>query len=197
MPDHAAYWQGRAEQDGDFCYLALGDSLTQGYGASAPDRGFVGRLANLVATQTGASVRVVNIGVCGATVRDLVDVQLPVLERLRPDLVTVCAGTNDAAVTPVTEFRRHFATVCAGLPAGAFVADIPDFQGGHGGAQARQLSAICRDQVAARGDLVPVALEAATTGMTRNEFGTGFAHPHDTGYQRYTSAFWAAIAPTL
>jgi len=43
----------------------------------------------------------------------------------------------------------------------------------------------------------PVALEAATIGMTLAEFGTGFAHPDDTGYQRYTSAFWSAMEARL
>lgn len=197
IDDHAVYWRARAEQSGEFCYLALGDSLTQGYGASAPDRGYVGQLVELVAQRTRAPVRVVNRSVCGATVRELVDEQLPQLHELKPDLVTVCIGANDAAATPTEQFRKAFSTVCEALPAGAFVTDIPDFQGGHAGEQARELAAVCRELVGAHPGLVPVAVEAATTGMAFNEFSDGFAHPDDSGYRRYTSAFWAAIEPTL
>lgn len=197
IDDHARYWRDRAAQPGDFCYLALGDSLAQGYGASAPDRGYVGRLAELIGARTGSSVRVVNLGVCGTTVHQLSDDQLPRVHQLHPDLVTACIGANDAAVTSTAEFRTAFSTMCDALPAGAFVADIPDFQGGHASLQARELAGVCREVTGAHPGLVPVAVEAATAGMSVAEFATGFAHPDDTGYQRYTCAFWSAIGPTL
>lgn len=194
IEDHASYWDRQATRSGDLCYVALGDSLAQGYGASAPQRGYVGELAALVRQRTQRAVRVVNLGVCGATVRDLVRQQLPVLAELAPELVTVCIGANDAGHTSTTAFRADFARVCAALPAGSFVADVPDFQGGHGSDQARELAALCRTVVGTTPGLVPVAIEAATTGMAITEFGTGFAHPDDEGYQRYTRAFWSAMA---
>ncbi len=197
IDDHAEYWRCRSERAGELCFVALGDSLAQGYGASAPDRGYVGQLAELVADRCDRSVRVVNLGVCGATVRDVVVHQLPSLARLQPDVLTLCIGANDAAMTALEAFRASLATVCDALPDGAFVADVPDFQGGHASDRARALSTICRELVHARAGLHPVALEAATTGMTVEEFSDGFAHPDDTGYRRYTSAFWSAMAPTL
>lgn len=54
-----------------------------------------------------------------------------------------------------------------------------------------------RSVVEATEGLVPVGIEAATAGMQIGEFGDGFAHPDDRGYQHYTAAFWSAIAPTL
>lgn len=197
IDDHAEYWRSRSERAGELCFVALGDSLAQGYGASTPDRGYVGQLAELVGERCGGSVRVVNLGVCGATVRELVAEQLPALAQLQPDVVTLCIGANDAGVTAPAAFRATLATVCEALPAGAFVADVPDFQGGHASDRARALSAICREVVHARTDLRPVALEAATAEMTVEEFSDVFAHPDDTGYRRYTSAFWSAMAPTL
>ncbi len=193
----AGYWRARAERPGRLHYVALGDSLAQGYGASAPEQGYVGRLAEMIATAADTSVRVSNLGVCGATVRELVEQQLPVLRALQPDVVTVCIGANDAGHSPADKFRADFSAVCEAVPAGSFVGDVPDFQGGHGHAQARELAGVCRSVVAATSGLVPVAVEAATTGMEITEFGTGFAHPDDRGYQRYTRAFWTAIAPTL
>ncbi len=197
IEDHADYWHAQARQPGNLCYVALGDSLAQGFGASAPERGYVGALSASLARHSGRTVRVVNLGVCGATVRELVQEQLPALAELRPDLVTACIGANDAGRTAPSDFLADFATVCAALPAGSFVADVPDFQGGHGSAAARELAAICRRTVDARADLISVGIEAATAGMARTEFGDEFAHPDDRGYQRYAHAFWAAIEPTL
>ncbi len=197
IDDHARFWRQRAAEEGELCYVALGDSLAQGYGASAPERGYVGELAALIGQRTGRTVRVVNLGVCGATVRDLVTGQLPVLRQLQPHVVTVCIGANDAGNTAVEAFRSDFAAVCDAVPTGSFVADVPDFQGGHGSTDARELAALCRSVVDSTPGLVPVAVEAATTGMESTEFGTGFAHPDDRGYQRYIRAFWAALEPTL
>ncbi|WP_127784194.1 SGNH/GDSL hydrolase family protein [Rhodococcus sp. X156] len=197
IDDLATYWGRRAEQPGDIHYLALGDSLTQGYGAGSPAQSFVSTLAGLLTDATGASVAVTNLAVCGARLEDLVIDQLPALARLRPDVVTVCIGTNDATHTDPDRFRDVFTRLCDTLPNGTFVADVPDFQGGHGDDEARELSAIIREVVAARPALVPVAVQAATAGMTVTEFGTGFAHPDDVGYQRYTRAFWEAMEPAL
>ncbi|MEO9221356.1 MAG: SGNH/GDSL hydrolase family protein [Mycobacteriaceae bacterium] len=193
----AGYWRVRAERSGRLHYVALGDSLAQGYGASAPEHGYVGQRAELIAATADTSVRVSNLGVCGATVREVVEQQLPVLRTLQPDVVTVCIGANDAGHTPTDTFRADFTAVCDTVPAGSFVGDVPDFQGGHGHEQARELAGVCRSVVAATSGLVGVGIEAATTGMAITEFSTGFAHPDDRGYQRYTRAFWSAMAPAL
>jgi len=89
IDDHAEYWRSRSERAGELCFVALGDSLAQGYGASTPDCGYVGQLAELVGDRCDGSVRVVNLGVCGATVRDVVVHQLPSLARLQPDVLTL------------------------------------------------------------------------------------------------------------
>ena len=46
-----------------------------------------------------------------------------------------------------------------------------------------------REEVAARPDLVPVALERATAGQSLAEYAGDFFHPSDTGYERYVRAF--------
>jgi lysophospholipase L1-like esterase len=138
IDDLATYWRERAEQAGELQHLALGDSLAQGYGVSAPEHGYVGRLAALIAAAPRTPVRDSNLRVCGARVRQLVDEQLPAADVLR---------------------RRSVVEATEGL--------------------------------------VPVRIEAATAGIQIGEFGDGFAHPDDRGYQHYTAAFWSAIAPTL
>src|SRR5215212_8776807 len=50
-----------AARAGTLRYVALGDSLAQGIGASRPDRGYVGLLAERVERATGRRVEVVNL----------------------------------------------------------------------------------------------------------------------------------------
>lgn len=73
-------------------WVVLGDSMAQGIGASAYDRGWVGQLA-----ETLPDHRLVNLSFYGGRVSDLVDRQIPAMESLgaSPDLVTVIIGSND------------------------------------------------------------------------------------------------------
>jgi len=78
-------------------FLALGDSFTEGLDDWRPDgtpRGWADRLAeHLGARQPG--FRYANLAVRGKLLDQVVEDQLPVAERLRPDLITFCAGGND------------------------------------------------------------------------------------------------------
>jgi acyl-CoA thioesterase-1 len=195
--DYSAYWHRRARRSGELRYLALGDSLAQGLAARRPDRGFVGLLAQALAASTGRTVAVLNLSVTGATVADVVADQLPVLRRLAgraPDLVTVCVGTNDVARTKPEQFRADFQELCAGLPAGSLVGDVPDFQRGPHRAAAEMYSAICREVLAGFPALVPVAVQHATRDMRMWELGADMAHPGDAGHRRYAAAFEAGMA---
>ncbi|HEY5360341.1 MAG TPA: SGNH/GDSL hydrolase family protein [Streptosporangiaceae bacterium] len=77
-------------------WVALGDSMTLGIGASAPDQGWVGQLGRRL-TRDGEHYRIVNLAFSGARATDVLDRQLPTLRRLpqRPDLVPVLIGSND------------------------------------------------------------------------------------------------------
>lgn len=78
-------------------FVAIGDSFTEGLDDWRPDgspRGWADR----VAEQIGAGrpgFRYANLAVRGKLLDQIVDDQLPVAERLRPDLVAFCAGGND------------------------------------------------------------------------------------------------------
>ena len=197
--DYAAYWRRRARRPGRLRYVALGDSLSQGLTARRPERGFVGLLADRLAEVTGQTVAVLNWSVSGATVTDVLADQLPRLAALpgpAPDLVTVCVGSNDVTRTHPERFRPLFRALCAGLPAGALVADIPDFRRGPHMAGAARLSRICREVLAEFPALVPVAVERATSTMRVRELGLDLSHPGDAGHRRYAAAFTAALAGT-
>lgn len=193
--DHAAYWRRRGRSPGDVLLVALGDSLAQGLGAVHPERSWAGRLADAIEARDGVRVRVVNLGVVGASVADVRSSQLPVAPLTGPaTVVALAVGTNDAAqgVDP-EDFRRDLDAVCAALPAGALVADVPDLQRGAPQRHAERLAAVAREVVAAHPALRPVALEAATHRMRLWEVGPDLAHPNGRGYRRYGRAFTAAL----
>lgn len=78
-------------------FLALGDSFTEGLDDWRPDgtpRGWADRVAEqLSAARPG--FRYANLAVRGKLLDQIVEDQIPVAERLRPDLISFCAGGND------------------------------------------------------------------------------------------------------
>jgi lysophospholipase L1-like esterase len=84
-------------------YVAIGDSTSEGL--DDPDgrggyRGWANRIAERLAEQQG-SVLYANLAIRGRTTRQIREQQLDRAVAMRPDLVTVVAGTNDV-------LRRNF-----------------------------------------------------------------------------------------
>ena len=81
-------------------WVAVGDSFTEGLSDEAPDGTYVGcadRLAALLAARD-PDFRYANLAIRGKLLREIVDEQVPVAVRVKPDLVTICAGGNDLIV---------------------------------------------------------------------------------------------------
>ena len=89
---HRNYWSLPRGDAGGIVYVALGDSTAQGIGASRPERGSVGLVAQRLRVATGRPVQVINLSVSGARVRDVVGDQLPKLAGLAPDIVRCRRG---------------------------------------------------------------------------------------------------------
>ena len=197
--DHAAYWRRRGRSPGGFLLVALGDSLAQGMGAMHPEDSWAGRLAAHLERTRGEPVRVLVLGTCGATADDVARDQLPQVPAaaLRGDadtLVALAVGTNDATSTDPEAYRRTLASLCAALPPGSLVADVPDFQRGPDRPAGARLAAIAREVVAAHTGLRPVHLEEATRRLVPPvELGPDLAHPSGVGYRRFGRAFAAAL----
>ncbi|WP_037605263.1 SGNH/GDSL hydrolase family protein [Streptacidiphilus rugosus] len=85
-------------------YAALGDSFTEGLNDPGPDGGFAGwadRLARLLAERRPVTddgrydFRYANLAVRGRLLDQIAAEQVPQIEQMRPDLVSLCAGGND------------------------------------------------------------------------------------------------------
>ena len=194
------FWSEPRGEPGGLVYVALGDSSAQGIGASRPDRGYVGLLADRLRAATGRPVQVVNLSRTGAEVADVVAHQLPRLSGLAPDVVTVAVGANDVTRFDRDRFRTDVDALVAGLPAGAFVADVPWFMHGAVGRNSGEAAGYVAAGAGARG--LPVAsLYRATRdrGWTAmlTDFAADWFHPSDRGHRVWADAFWAVIEPAV
>ena len=98
-------------------YVAIGDSSTEGLDDPAGDgsfRGWANRLAeHLARVQAGqGGLLYANLGVRGKKTREIADEQLARALAMRPDLVTLFAGTND-----IVSRRVDLSAVAADLAA--------------------------------------------------------------------------------
>jgi lysophospholipase L1-like esterase len=78
-----------------FTYCILGDSTAVGCGARRLEYTYTHSVA-LVLTSLGYRVHVINLAVNGATMRDVRQHQLSQLPSLRPNLISISIGANDA-----------------------------------------------------------------------------------------------------
>jgi acyl-CoA thioesterase I len=187
-----AYWSSRLSGDGPLV-VALGDSLTQGIGSSRPSTSWLALFVDQLESSWQTSVRVDNRSVYGAKLSDLIEHQLPLPANAA--LVTMCIGSNDAGRTDPAEFAATLRTVCAQLPSGSIVGDVPKFQKGPRVPKAAELSQIVRDVVAEYPQLILAGVERHTRD-TRilTDLAGDFFHPNDSGYRHIAQAFIEAGA---
>ena len=113
-------------------YVAIGDSYTIGTSVE-PDARFPNQLVGLLAAAGLELDLVANLGVNGYTSADLMRDELPALENLRPEFVTVLIGVNDVVQgVPAEAYERNVATSLAALlarlpPRRIVAVAIPDY----------------------------------------------------------------------
>ncbi|PKW25368.1 SGNH/GDSL hydrolase family protein [Phycicoccus duodecadis] len=180
-------------------WVVLGDSMSQGVGASAWDAGWVDQLAGLLAAR-GHPLVVVNLSATGARTPDLLEQQLPVLRALppavgtdRPDLVTVMIGSNDLFAGPASRqgLPDAFAAMVAALPRGAVVATLPQPR------EAARLANRHLEDAAHRGDLTVVDLRTDGPSSWRGRLASDFFHPNDAGYAEMAKPFLPVVLRAL
>lgn len=196
----ADWWEARnraaLEQDGPL-WLVLGDSTSQGIGASTPEEGWVPRLRDRLREVTGDPWRVLNLSITGATLADVVDRELVVHERLvadghvRPpaDLVTCFAGANDVQVLwGVQAAGRTARRLVDALPEGSLVGRVASGPLSRPKAQAIN-DAFRRARDAGHVHLFhPWAWPSRRGTMAQDRF-----HPGDRGYAYTAEAIWPTI----
>jgi lysophospholipase L1-like esterase len=131
-------------------YVALGDSYTIGTSEAVGSR-FPNQLVDRLAGSVGLDL-VANLGVNGYSSAQLIDRELPQIDALHPDFVTVLIGVNDVVRgVPADTYRQNmneiFDFLLERLPASRIVVvSTPDYtrtpQGAAFGDPAQQRAAI-------------------------------------------------------
>ncbi len=170
-------------QDGPL-WVALGDSMTQGIGASAPERGWAGQLSERLAG-AGWQHRLVNLSVSGARVEDVLDRQLPALDAALAAsgaadaaLVTVVIGSNDIVAARHRDgLVERFAQMLDRLPPALGRRQPARTPGG----RRALVDALLRER-AADGRLVLADMREEGPRSWRGRLAADLFHPNDLGY---------------
>ena len=188
-------------------YLALGDSYTIGTGASDESRSWPA----IIAARLKAELT--NPAVNGYTTLDLIRDELPYLERVKPDLVSILIGVNDlvqgrtpdayrASLTSIydevaKDARRRVAAVS--IPNWSYVPAAADFGGSE---QVERLTGlfneIARDVATARG-FTWVDIGPASTSKigSKGWIASDQLHPGDAQYAAWAEVIWPAVRDQL
>jgi len=148
---------------------------------------------------------VTNPAVNGYTTLDLIRDELPYLERLKPDVVSVLIGVNDLVQgRSADEYRRSLTTIYDAVSGGPVVAvSIPTWSyvpaaAGFGGAErvdrlTRVFNEVARDQAEGRGFSWVDLTEASTSGIgSEGWIASDGLHPGDAQYAAWAEAIWRA-----
>ena len=201
IPAHHVYWgeRGRADPE-SVLYVALGDSAALGLGASQPERGYVGIVAKEIARITGKRVRVRNLAIDGATTAVVLSDELHRLPKAPALVCTIDVGANDVWTFDPVRFRDELDRICAALPPGAIVADLPSFSPVPVNRRVGRANRIVHEVVAAHGLTLAPLHEVTRRGgpviAIRNAAGDLF-HPNDRGHVVWAGAFLPAVRARL
>jgi lysophospholipase L1-like esterase len=179
-------------------WVVLGDSMSQGIGASAYDKGWVGQAAASLEAK-GKAYRILNVSSSGARIADVINVQLPAVEALHltPSLVTVLIGSNDLFAP---KYRKHLLTnleeLLNRLPAGTVVGNIFDRPQTPSLMKPLLVSTAADrllNDIARKRKLIVVPLSKAFQPPWHDKVSSDYFHPNDAGYRGIARAFVEAI----
>jgi len=186
-------------------YVAIGDSYTIGTSVSQSER-----WPNQLAARIPGIDLIANLGVNGFTSGDVIDIELPQLPALQPELLTLLIGVNDVVQrVPEASYRGNVSDILDAL-AGAvgaghvLVVTTPDYTvtpaGADYGDPATQAAAIRRNNAintelaSARGiavvDIYDLSLRAATD---RSLVASDGLHPSGGQYALWVEQIGPAI----
>lgn len=184
-------------------YVALGDSAAQGVGAYTANKGYVGQFAKRLQAKENRPVKIINLSKSGAKVQDVVNDQIPELNKIKADVITLDIGGNDIAALDADKFKAEFVELVSMLPAGTLVADVPYFGGrtqlpffGAGRPEQSVLVANTIIREAAQGKRVTVVplhdVTKVSNGRRIWNYAPDYFHPSNLGYKAWADAFWGS-----
>lgn len=195
----------------DIDYVALGASDATGIGATPLTNGYVFLIEEGV-ENNGQEVNLINLGIPGAEIDEIDDVELPILDRSGADLVTVFTGPNDLidGDDPAV-FEQDLNDLLMDLrnsigPSGIIaVANVPDLtmaprfrDDPDPDVTSARISAfnqaIARQAAAVNASLVNLFSLPINDDLTSDQDGF---HPNDRGHRVIADAFLAVILPQI
>jgi lysophospholipase L1-like esterase len=185
-------------------YLSLGDSYTIGTGASDDTHAW----PSIIAARLGAELT--NPAVNGYTTLDLIRDELPLVDSVQPDLVSVLIGVNDLVQGRSTEqYRESLSEIYEAVKGRRVIAvSIPTWSyvpaaAGFGGKDrvdrlTRLFNDIARVEATHRGFTWVDIGEASTSGMgTEGWIASDNLHPGDAQYAAWAEVIWRALDDRL
>jgi lysophospholipase L1-like esterase len=192
-------------------YLALGDSFTIGTGLADESQNFPSRLAHRL-RECGVDVELTNPAVNGYTTLDLIRHELPQLEQVHPDLVSILVGANDIVQgRPLDDYRKSLREIYDAVaalrlaPACVLSVSIPDWSAAPAAKEfgvaadlRRQIDAfngVAREESAARGfTFVDVAELSRSRAGEPGWLADDALHPAAAQYAAWAEQLWPAVA---
>lgn len=192
-------------------YLVLGDSTAAGVGAD-----YNAGIAVMTAEELSRmhTVRMLNLAVSGARIRDVRAEQLPRLGSFVPDVVLLAVAANDVThLTRVESMRadlraiirtlrmtnRAVTIVATGSPDMGAPPHIPRLLRGIAAWRTRSINAMFREEAAT--DHFTVAPIAEVTGpmfrKDRSLFADDRFHPNERGYATWTAVLNKSLAAAM
>ena len=189
-------------------YLALGDSYTIGTGASDPSRSW----PSIIAQRLNAELT--NPAVNGYTTLDLIRDELPYLERLRPELVSILIGVNDLVQgRPPDQYQDSLSriydavldletpprVVAISIPTWSYVPAAADFGGKDRVATLTGVfNAVAEREARIRNFTWVDIGEASTSGIgSAGWIASDDLHPGDPQYAAWAEAIWPAVSALM
>ena len=173
-------------------WVALGDSSSQGVGASTWENGWTHQVLDRLRSATGESWRLINLSISGGRFLDVADRQVPVLNTMldKPQLVTCVIGSNDLM------WRRGVGGITSDanrtvdrVPEGALVSKLNG-----PGPRPKLLNEIF-DRGASTKNHQLFNIWNWPSG--RGALASDRVHPSDVGYQHMTELAWSAVGDEL
>lgn len=192
-------------------YLVLGDSTAAGVGADY-DQGIA--MATTRELSRTHEVKMHNVSVSGARIREVLDDQLPRAASIRPDLVLLSVGANDVThLTSVRSMRaslreivQHLrstnpdvAIVITGSPDMGSPPRVPRLLRGLASLRTKQVNRMFVAE-AERLHLTFAPIAAETGPLFRRDrslFAADRFHPNERGYATWTAVLNRALAAAL